>query len=103
MIPDLAVGTWMNYAVAVLSGSTGNVIWTDPQTLPVHFVESVDGPDTGDIAVIATLILLLSYTPIADCGLTSRILLMTLVSFICCDTRRKKITAHSLRANRLLI
>lgn len=53
-IADLAVGTWMNYAVTVLSGSTGSVIWTDRQTLPVHFVESVDGPDTGGIAVIAT-------------------------------------------------
>ncbi|MCK5064285.1 MAG: VCBS repeat-containing protein [Candidatus Fermentibacteraceae bacterium] len=51
---DLAVGTWMNYAVIVLSGSTGNVIWSKSQTLPVHYIEYVTGPNPGNVNVLAS-------------------------------------------------
>lgn len=55
-IVDLAVGTGLglNYAVTTLSGATGNVIWSAPQSNRVHFVQYAVGPNPGDVIVLST-------------------------------------------------
>ncbi len=53
-IADLAVGTWMNKAVTVISGSSGSIIWSVTQTPAVYYIEYVTGPKPGDVNVLAS-------------------------------------------------
>jgi len=50
---DVAAGTSGTPAISVLSGSTGEVIWSIPLDHPVCWVESANGPGPADVYVLA--------------------------------------------------
>jgi hypothetical protein len=53
-ISDLAVGTGLNFAITALSGATGDVLWSIPQSNPIYSVQYAEGSEPGNVAVLAT-------------------------------------------------
>jgi hypothetical protein len=51
---DLAAGRGTQSAIIALSGASGETLWTSPQSSPVHFVQSVQGPYPGDVVIVAS-------------------------------------------------
>lgn len=54
-IRDVAVGRAAVPSVTVLSGATGEVVWYAPQSDPVRYVETVQGPESGDVRVLVSV------------------------------------------------
>jgi len=55
-VRDVAVGRAATPSVTVLSGATGEVVWSTLQSGPVWYVEAVQGPEPGDVMVFATVV-----------------------------------------------
>jgi len=53
-VADVALATEYPDAVFLLSGASGELIWTAPQDHPLTFVQQSSGPGAGDAAVLCT-------------------------------------------------
>lgn len=51
-VHDVAAGSSANPAVAVFSGSTGEILWSIPQEYPVCWIEASNGPGPSDVYVL---------------------------------------------------
>lgn len=52
--PELAGGAQSPSRVFLLCGATGEQIWSTPQDRPVEYVQGTQGPNPGDVAVLAS-------------------------------------------------
>lgn len=53
-VRDLAVGRASPPSVTVLSGATGEVLWSVSQNYPVRYVQTAQGPEPGDVMVFVS-------------------------------------------------